>query len=351
MVLASEQGEKADAPSSFFFWKKKKLIAPIERRGQTITVVGEESDDAVGVSCSPTERMSIGVIGCGNLGSQFVARALKAGLGVVAFDLDASRVPRGATVAASICDVVERLGGEERGTILSIVPNDLALRSVATELMKTSFPFDHVSCSTASPDASRDLAREHAHLGLGFAAAPVFGRPENIRDDQASFVVSGPARDQAAKVLGSFAAPRDRVFDFGEDPGAANVVKLCGNFMIGASIQVMAEGLALAEANGADRQRVMDILSSTIFDCPIFKGYGHRVSRRDHRPGGFSLQHGLKDIDLVTQHLATHSPEHMKLPFLRALHQQFLDAHTAGLTDLDWSAVALATSPLATKET
>ena len=44
---------------------------------------------------------------------------------------------------------------------------------------------------------------------------------------------------------------------FGEDPGAANVVKLCGNFLIAAAIESMAESLALAEKESVDREEVM----------------------------------------------------------------------------------------------
>jgi hypothetical protein len=46
------------------------------------------------------------------------------------------------------------------------------------------------------------------------------------------------------------------VHDFGEDVGAANVVKLSGNFMLFAAIESMAEAQALAEKNGVDRAAV-----------------------------------------------------------------------------------------------
>ena len=44
--------------------------------------------------------------------------------------------------------------------------------------------------------------------------------------------------------------------------GAANVVKLGGNFLIAAAIESMAEALALAEANGVDRQKMMTLLNT-----------------------------------------------------------------------------------------
>ena len=89
------------------------------------------------------------------------------------------------------------------------------------------------------------------------------------------------------------------VIDYGEDIGAANVVKLCGNFLIAASIESISEAMALAEKHGVNRVHVMELLSSTIFDCLIYKGYGQRVSERDHKPGGFSLTLGHKDVSLV----------------------------------------------------
>ena len=97
------------------------------------------------------------------------------------------------------------------------------------------------------------------------------------------------------------------VEDYGEDEGAANVVKLCGNFLIAvreppilphspfltcgysflvclhlaslslascllqSSIEAIGESMALAEKNGVNRQQVMGLLSSTIFDCLIYK--------------------------------------------------------------------------------
>ncbi len=47
--------------------------------------------------------------------------------------------------------------------------------------------------------------------------------------------------------------------------------------------------MALAEKNGIDRVKVMNLLSSTIFDCIIYKGYGQRVSERDHKPGNSNI--------------------------------------------------------------
>ena len=62
-----------------------------------------------------------------------------------------------------------------------------------------------------------------------------------------------------------------KVIDYGDDIGAANIVKLCGNFLIASSIESISEAMALAEKHGVDRTQVMQLLSSTIFDCLIYK--------------------------------------------------------------------------------
>jgi len=135
------------------------------------------------------------------------------------------------------------------------------------------------------------------------------------------------------------------VHEFGEDPGAGNVVKLCGNFMIASAIEAIGESLSLAESNGVDREAVMQMLSSTIFDCLIYKGYGNRVAGRKHlqdteRPG-FALELGLKDVTLV---LDTAHKSNTPMPFGSVLHDRLLSSVAKGRGDLDWSAAGLAIS-------
>lgn len=138
----------------------------------------------------------------------------------------------------------------------------------------------------------------------------------------------------ANKILSTLGKP----VDFGADVGAANIVKLCGNFLIATSIESIAESMALAEKHGVDRVKVMELLSSTIFDCLIFKGYGQRVSQRDHRPGGFSLELGLKDVSLVSQAAKEAS---VPMPFLSTLLDRYTSAKAKGRSDFDWSAIGL----------
>jgi 3-hydroxyisobutyrate dehydrogenase-like beta-hydroxyacid dehydrogenase len=100
----------------------------------------------------------------------------------------------------------------------------------------------------------------------------------------------------------------------------------------------MAECTILAEKNGVDRQKLIKLLSSTIFDCLIYKGYGDRVANRDHRPGGFSLDLGLKDMSLVSKAALDVSAP---MPFLSHLMDRYVSSKAKGRGNMDWSAIAL----------
>ena len=68
------------------------------------------------------------------------------------------------------------------------------------------------------------------------------------------------------------------------------------------------------------------------------QGYGQRVSERDHRPGGFALTLGLKDVCLVRK--AAQDAD-VPMPFLSTLIDRFTSAKARGRADFDWSAIGL----------
>ncbi len=131
------------------------------------------------------------------------------------------------------------------------------------------------------------------------------------------------------------------IFDFGEKPEAANVVKLVGNFMIAAAMEAMAEALTLAEKNGIDRSQVIDMFGQTGFACPIYQNYGKAIAQKRYTPAGFYLSLGLKDVGLVLQ---TANEVQMSMPFASLLHDRFISSVAKGRGDMDWSALALGVS-------
>jgi 3-hydroxyisobutyrate dehydrogenase-like beta-hydroxyacid dehydrogenase len=153
--------------------------------------------------------------------------------------------------------------------------------------------------STISLAATRRLARAHADAGRGFLAAPVFGRPEAARARLLWIVPGGdPELVRRAEPLfralgqGSFPQPTAE---------QAVLAKLAGNFLIGATIEALGEALALAEKGGLDPERLLEMLTATLFGSPVVKNYGTRIARTEFTPPGFALPLARKDFRLILE--------------------------------------------------
>lgn len=282
----------------------------------------------------------IGFIGLGRMGSQMARNLIEAGYKVTVFNRTKARaeplVAIGATLAETPRDAVA-----PGGMVVTSLANDLALLSVA--LGENGFADAlgkdglHISMSTVSPETSRKLADEHGKRGSLFLAAPVFGRPEAAAARKLWICESGAAaaKPRAQPVLETLG---QGIHDFGEEPGAANVVKLSGNFLILSAVEALAEALALAQKNGVDRTALAGFFGQTIFSCPIYKTYGPILAERRFDPPGFALELGMKDIRLARD---TAEAALVPMPLADLVHARLLSALAKGHGKLDWSAIEL----------
>jgi len=244
-------------------------------------------------------------------------------------------VAQGATLMSHPSDTAER-----GGIVLTMLSDDHAVESAVfgeTGILERLGPGGiHLSMSTVSPATARRLAEHHSRYQTVYVAAPVFGRPEAAAAKKLWISLSGPhaAKDRVKPILGALG---QGVFDFGEEPGAANVVKLAGNFLLASAIEALAEALTLAEKNGVDRMKLASMLSQTLFACPAYQTYGEAIAQERYQPAGFLMSLGLKDITLVLQTAAASA---MPMPLASLLHDRFLSAVAQGGAELDWAAVA-----------
>ncbi|MGC1310686.1 MAG: NAD(P)-dependent oxidoreductase, partial [Candidatus Acidiferrum sp.] len=189
--------------------------------------------------------------------------------------------------------------------------------------------------STISVALSDRLAAAHTKAGQGYLAAPVFGRPEAAEAGRLAVVVAGPASFvQKCKPL--FEAMGPKLMVAGERPSMANVVKLSGNFLIGSVLESLAEALAFARKSGVDAGALMEFLTSTLFNAPVYKTYGDLIVQGKFEPAGFALPLGLKDVRLVLQ---AAEAANVPMPIASVVRDRFITAMARGNQDKDWSVI------------
>jgi 3-hydroxyisobutyrate dehydrogenase-like beta-hydroxyacid dehydrogenase len=279
--------------------------------------------------------MQVGLIGLGNMGSGIAKSLLRAGHRVTVFNRTRARAERlrsdGVEVAASIAEACH---GE---AVLTMLADDAAVEVMALGSggISESLPKGgvHVSLSTISVALSEKLTAEHKRAGQVFVAAPVFGRPEAAENAKLALVVAGP-RLAVDKCKPLFEALGPKLLVIGEQPSKANVVKLTGNFLIATVLESLSEAVAFARKSEIDPGVLMDFLTGTLFNAPVYKIYGGLIVEGNHEQVGFALPLGLKDIRLTLQAAEARS---VPMPIASVLHDRLVTAMARGNEEKDWS--------------
>ena len=283
--------------------------------------------------------MEIGFIGLGHMGAGIAANLVRAGHRVAVWNRTPDKARRlieaGAVLVAS-----PKAAAADRDIVLTMLADNAALADVLAGdrgLFAGLKPGAlHVSMSTISVATADQTAAAHRSRGQHFLCAPVFGRPEAAQAAKLFIVAAGDAADfKAAEPL--FSAIGQRVFYIGEKPSAANLVKLCGNFMILSAIESMGEALALAAKGGVAKQLLLDVLLGTLFDSAVYRVYGPLLAADKFRPAGFAAPLGLKDMRLAAESADT---LRVPMPLLSLLRDHLLQTIAQEGEDIDWSAIA-----------
>jgi 3-hydroxyisobutyrate dehydrogenase-like beta-hydroxyacid dehydrogenase len=280
--------------------------------------------------------MKIGFIGLGAMGAAIAANILRAGHKLVVWNRSpgpvAALAAQGAVAAAK---PEEALAGDALFTMLA---NDAAIREVGLDghlLGKAAAGLVHVNLATVSVAFARELATAHAARGLGYVAAPVFGRPDFAAAAKLTVVAAGKPAD-VAKVKPVLEKIGVRVAVVGEEPAQANLFKIAGNFMIASAIETIGEAAALLRKGGVDPALFIDVLANGLFACPAYQGYGKLIATQAYEPAGFKLRLGFKDAGLT---LAAARELETAMPLASVVHDHFLEAMAAGWSEKDWSAL------------
>jgi len=281
--------------------------------------------------------MKVGFIGLGQMGSGMAANLAKAGHQVSVYN----RTP------GKTAKLVE-LGAQAPSELAAVCANDVVITMLANDAALESVVFGepgvlknmpkkavHVSCSTISVDLSKRLVGAHEDAGQHFLSAPVFGRPEAAAAGKLFIVVGGAAKvsQSCMPVLESMG---QKVFVISGRPEAANLVKISGNFLIASVIEALGEAIALVGKGGVDRRQYLELLTSTIFNAPVYKTYGGLIVEGKFEPAGFTALLGQKDVHLALTAADTLS---VPMPIASLLRDRFLTLIASGGESLDWSAI------------
>jgi 3-hydroxyisobutyrate dehydrogenase-like beta-hydroxyacid dehydrogenase len=283
--------------------------------------------------------MEAGLIGLRGMGTGLAKSLLHAGHRVTVYNRTPARAEAlrgdGATVAATPADACRA------GIVMTMLADDAALESqvfgdggILASLPRGGI---HISCSTISVALSDRLTAAHSSAAQEFISCPVFGRPDAAEAGRLAVVAAGPV-DAVNRCKPLFESLGPTLLIIGEKPSLANVVKLSGNFLIASVLESLSEALAFARKSGVDPATLVEFLTSTLFNAPVYKTYGGLIVEGNYDKVGFALPLGLKDTRLVLQ---AAEAKNVAMPIASVIRDRFLTAMARGNSNKDWSALGL----------
>ena len=184
--------------------------------------------------------MKLGFIGLGNLGTPIAENLLVNTQQLFVYNRTKINAQPLVDKGAILCNSIKELASQ-CDVVFTVVSNDKAIKEItegengiAANLKEEGV---HVSISTILPATAKAMAELHQQFNNHYLASPVMGRPEAARTNKLQFLVSGAESimDKIEPLL--MQAGAARVWKFGTQAEAANVAKLCSNFLIASAIE------------------------------------------------------------------------------------------------------------------
>ena len=267
------------------------------------------------------QKVRVGLLGVGLMGSAMAHRLLDQGIEVVAWDRNPAQVTavekRGAKRGDEPAEVVR--GAD---VVITMLPTAPIVLDVVEPLLED-WPEETIWLQMSSVGASEadqlaEVARAH---DVTLVDAPVSGSTHPAEEGELTILASGP--DSArAPVEPVFEALGSRVLWVGE-AGMGSRLKMAANHWMIAMTAALAESMHLCEAMGLDQQQFVELLDGG----PLGSAYGllklDEMRAHDY-PVGFPVRLALKDLELVRE---VEQNSKAPMPLLDATYERFLAAN------------------------
>lgn len=275
----------------------------------------------------------VAFLGLGQMGSPMAVRLIDAGHDLTVWNRSpektAAAVERGARAAAT---PAEAAAGAEIAITMVSDPDALEQVLFGPDGIAAAVPPPGVlvDMSTVGPDTIRSV-RDRIPADVAVVDAPVRGSVTEATEGRLIVLVGAEESEfrRVEPILSTFGT----VHLVG-GPGAGAAMKLVANSTLGAAIAGAAEAIALGDALGLDRARVLDMLAESPLGA-VIRPKRENIEAGEYPPR-FKLRLALKDLRLVTEAAAGAGRE---LRVAEASRDWLQDAADDGRGDQDYTAV------------
>jgi 3-hydroxyisobutyrate dehydrogenase-like beta-hydroxyacid dehydrogenase len=203
--------------------------------------------------------MELGFLGLGQMGAAIAERLEAPDVRLHVYDPNpvavAPFVLRGAVDEASAAAVAAAAP-----IVFACLPNGTASELVAAQIASSPVLRIYVEMSTIGSPTMARIAQMLAKRGIVLVDCPISGGPKGARAGTLSVIAAGPAaaRDEVRPWLQRIGK---NVFEVGEQPGQAQLMKLVNNLINAANMATAFEALVLGAKGGLDPAQMVAVIN------------------------------------------------------------------------------------------
>lgn len=277
-------------------------------------------------------KLRIGWIGLGNMGTPMAFNLLKADYEVTVFnrnkDKEKELISAGAQSATDLHDLLQN-----SDVIFTMLSDDHAVTSVYSEadgLLSGEVSGKlFIDMSTVAPETSRKLSTLCEKHEAAFLEAPVSGSVKPAQDGTLIILAAGK-RESFEKAKPLFDILGKLALHLG-DAGKGSSAKVAINYLLGINIQALAETVLFAEQSGISKENMLTIINEGAVGNMLIKLKTPSILE-DKYPPAFALKYIVKDLKLA-------KGAGLNSPLSDPLLETFSTAEKEGLGDEDLMAV------------
>lgn len=240
------------------------------------------------------EKLSIGFLGIGLMGKPMASNLIKAGYKVTVWNRTKQKAESLQSVGANIAENATEAAQAE--IIITMLEAGPQVAEVIESVMKSIKPGTLViDMSSTRQSEAQELSENLKKHAIHFIDAPVSGGVLGAEAATLAIMAGGSETDfeKAFPVLSVMGRPI-----LVGPAGCGQLAKLCNQLIVGATLNIVAEALLLAQAGGANPAAVRAALRGGFAESRILEVHGQRMLERNFVPGG-QIKSQLKDMENV----------------------------------------------------
>ena len=267
-----------------------------------------------------------------------VRRLLQAGYSVTVWNRTHSKAQVLSAAGARAVESLSKAVAEAQVVISMLEAGPVVAQVLHDALPALSADSLWIDMSSTKQSEAQQFHATLQEAGHGFVDAPVSGGVGGAQAGSLAIMAGGSEVDYAKveSILTAMGRPT-----LVGPAGSGQVAKLCNQLIVGATLNIVAEALLLAQAAGADAAAVRTAIRGGFAESRILEVHGQRMLQRNFVAGG-QVKSQVKDLHNI---LAAAEAAHITLPVTQLVTQRYETIATTHAT-ADHAAALLALEAL-----